>query len=239
MKRDKLELGEAPPLEKSERTNTRTGEVYGSVPKGIGAGWDYNVGKAWLGPQVAFGQKLAALPPRIRADALSAGSVASISSIITPVFKAWSADVLAGKSATNIHHVGYFSDAVLKFSEGKNKKITDATISILARDLQDMTKPKSGRTVGRSRAKQPKELIPTGDLMVLPDKIVGAAALWDVKTESVVYAFDSENVARSSKVVVRQRSHKGLTKNLVIHGSVVSKESLKNAKDYILIEGDI
>lgn len=40
--------GTAPPLNPTERINTRTGEIYGEVPEGIDTGWNYNVGQAWL-----------------------------------------------------------------------------------------------------------------------------------------------------------------------------------------------
>jgi SPP1 gp7 family putative phage head morphogenesis protein len=36
-----------------------------NIPKGIDAGWDNNVGQAWLAPDVALGNKLAALPPSL------------------------------------------------------------------------------------------------------------------------------------------------------------------------------
>ena len=38
-------ISKPPKIEKTERINTQTGEVYGKVPVGIDTGWDYNVGK--------------------------------------------------------------------------------------------------------------------------------------------------------------------------------------------------
>ncbi|WP_201341280.1 hypothetical protein [Abyssogena phaseoliformis symbiont] len=38
-------ISKHPKIEKTERINTQTGEVYGKVPVGIDTGWDYNVGK--------------------------------------------------------------------------------------------------------------------------------------------------------------------------------------------------
>lgn len=41
-------VNRSPKIEKTERTNIQTGENYGSVPKGIDTGWDYNVGKDYF-----------------------------------------------------------------------------------------------------------------------------------------------------------------------------------------------
>jgi len=48
MENEGLTVGEAPPLNPTERINVKSGEVYGEVPKGIDPGWDYNVGQEWL-----------------------------------------------------------------------------------------------------------------------------------------------------------------------------------------------
>lgn len=61
-----LSISDRPTFERKERISTRTGEVLGNPPDGIGVGWDYNVGKAWLAPEQAFAEKLAALPPHLR-----------------------------------------------------------------------------------------------------------------------------------------------------------------------------
>ena len=61
--REGLEVGSAPSVRRTERINTRTGEVLGEVPVGIDPGWDYNVGKEWLGPEAAFLNQLVQLSP--------------------------------------------------------------------------------------------------------------------------------------------------------------------------------
>lgn len=48
LEREGLQVGEPPAIERKERVNERTGEIYGQVPVGIDVGWDYNVGKAWM-----------------------------------------------------------------------------------------------------------------------------------------------------------------------------------------------
>lgn len=240
MRRDKLDVDQAPPLENTERISTTTGEVFGDVPKGIDTGWNYNVGKAWLGPEASFGIKLAALPPVIREQALSGAALATMSKRILPAYKKWAKKALNGdKSVESLHYVGYFSHTILNFASKQDRPITDPLIAVTARDLRGMTKSKSGRTTGRSRAKKQKQLVPVDILNNLPSAILNAAALWDVRTQSVIYAFDSPDINKLSKIVVKPRTTKGVARNLIVHGSVVSKESLKDNKSYILIEGKI
>lgn len=57
-----LKVSDDPVIEKTERVNTRSGEVYGEVPEGIGTGWDYNVGEAWLSPEKTLGDALISMP---------------------------------------------------------------------------------------------------------------------------------------------------------------------------------
>lgn len=61
-----MKVSNSPKLQKSLRVNNRTGEVYGEVPDGIGVGWNYNVGKAWLSAESVFAEKIANLPARMR-----------------------------------------------------------------------------------------------------------------------------------------------------------------------------
>ena len=60
----------APAIQRTERVNTRSGEILGEVPEGIDTGWDYNVGKAWLGPEQGFTAQLLQLPPLLAQPAV-------------------------------------------------------------------------------------------------------------------------------------------------------------------------
>lgn len=71
MQRYGLEVSPAPAVEWSERVNVGTGEVYGKAPIGVDVGWDYNVGKAWVGPDFALADAIMRLPPATRAVALA------------------------------------------------------------------------------------------------------------------------------------------------------------------------
>lgn len=55
------------------------GQVTDQVPVGIDPGWDHNVGKAWIQPEIVLGKKLASLPPELRGQ--------MVNKTITPAFQ--------------------------------------------------------------------------------------------------------------------------------------------------------
>lgn len=64
---NKQGLSESEPFQMQTRdVVTRDGEITDRVPVGIDPGWDHNVGKSWLTPELALGQKLARLPKELR-----------------------------------------------------------------------------------------------------------------------------------------------------------------------------
>lgn len=86
---------------------TRDGEIKDRVPVGIDPGWDHNVGKSWIAPELALGQKIASLPPQLR------GLVADKS--ITPAFvQAMSTNWQAARSAAQPAVVGFMDSATLQ-----------------------------------------------------------------------------------------------------------------------------
>ena len=70
LQREGLQVTKRPPSTPVERMNPHTGEIYGDVPEGIDVGWSYNVGKAWMAPDIVFGERVLAMPPVVRRAAL-------------------------------------------------------------------------------------------------------------------------------------------------------------------------
>lgn len=107
-----LTISEPPKIVYTERVNSRTGEVYGNVPEGIGVGWDYNVGQAWLAPEDNLGKLLIAQPPQLaqQTDALIKAS----SNKLQNAFKGWLERVLvvitlhAKRSSSGIYLMQWF-----------------------------------------------------------------------------------------------------------------------------------
>ena len=64
-----LKVGQSGVIEPIEIVDPKTGVITKKMP-GIDVGWDYNVGKAWLAPDVILGQQLMDLPTKLRKPAL-------------------------------------------------------------------------------------------------------------------------------------------------------------------------
>ena len=64
-----LKVVETKVFEPIEIVDPKTGVVTQKLP-GIDVGWDYNVGKAWLAPDVLLGQQLMDIPTKLREQAI-------------------------------------------------------------------------------------------------------------------------------------------------------------------------
>lgn len=64
-----LKVGESKVIDPVDIVDPETGEITKKMP-GIDVGWDYNVGKAWLAPDVILGQQLMELPTSLRQEAI-------------------------------------------------------------------------------------------------------------------------------------------------------------------------
>lgn len=233
MRRDKLDTGQAPPLEESERISTTTGEVFGNAPKGIDTGWNYNVGKAWLGPEIAFGKKAIPLPDNIRSTVI--GDTALFSQVFAKPFKVWATNVIKRNSNRGeIRAVGYMNHKTITHATTKGVVIEDATITISDDRLRRMLKPKSRRSG--------KALVPNSVLLKLPAHIAKPKAiLWDKTENAVVYIFDIKGQpARSSKLFVSLNFRKkSEISNSIRSAGVSSITNLKDKNHYELIDGKL
>lgn len=131
-------LDAAPEIKTTRRINTRTGEDYGDVPEGIGTGWNYNVGKAWLGSDVSFGQTLAKLPRTLRKeigfDAFAKQTQAS--------FAVWADRALTDIGGRGyVHTIGYLDDTLLSALEERSHAVDTATVTIDDHRLRRMLRP--------------------------------------------------------------------------------------------------
>ncbi|MBL4832607.1 MAG: minor capsid protein [Pseudomonas sp.] len=69
VKRRGLKISKSEGFEANNVVDHDTGEITKVMP-GIDVGWDYNVGQAWLSPDVILGQQLMDLPAKLRKPAL-------------------------------------------------------------------------------------------------------------------------------------------------------------------------
>lgn len=232
-----LTVDQAPKRKTEEKVNTRTGEVYGEGHKGIDTGWDYNVGKAWLGPDIALGETIMAMPGKLRTTALAGTS--RLTPRISKAFAPWANALQTRKTALGeIRTVGYMKPEVIQALEERAIFPSTAVVTITDKDVMHMLR----------QAKDGKHL-PLDMVRDLPAELATAkAVLYDKRDPAVLYVFDSEK-SRKAKVVIRVNyltkgraadgERHSLQTNAVRTSGLVGINDLKDKKVYEIIEGKL
>jgi len=230
-----LEVSEAPPLELTERINPATGEVYGMVPKGIDVGWDYNVGKAWLGPDIALGQKIVNSVTRNSAS-IAAGS---LTPVLSRAYYLWADRLLKTRRADGQRvGVGYITESLIQKLEQRGVSLAHAAVSVSDWGVLHMRR--------FSKIKK-QTAIPEEYIKKLPAILAAPiAVLWDKRNDSLLYVFDVAEDPRHGKYIVHLNyAHKiktpkgrqtGIT-NDIRTGGLVDRVTLLDENVYELLEG--
>lgn len=229
MEREGLAVSEAPPINRTERINSATGEVFPPTPAGIDTGWDYNVGKAWLGPDQALAERVMRLPKPWRDQALRQAQAVARQS--TPSFGAWVDRVLAGDGGRGgLQTAGWLTGDVIDGLTAAG--ITIDTPLITASDaairhmLRDGNQPRSNGLSADTIRDLPQ---------VLADP---RAVLSDPGQGELLYVVDAPD--RNGKLVVRLGLRQaGEVFNRVVSGGLVPTSSLRNRTAYRLLSGEL
>jgi SPP1 gp7 family putative phage head morphogenesis protein len=92
----------------------RAGELVDVVPKGIDSGWDHNVGRSWLTPELSLGEKLASLPRELRGAVVDKTISPAYQAAMTANWKAFQTAIEGGsKGPQDAQIVGFLDSAVL------------------------------------------------------------------------------------------------------------------------------
>lgn len=93
---------------------TLDGELKDRVPLGIDPGWDHNVGKSWITPELALGEKLARLPLELRGPMADKAMSPAFQTVLNERFKAVrTASEAAGMPSGQAHIVGFMDSATI------------------------------------------------------------------------------------------------------------------------------
>lgn len=228
LERKGLSISDSPSIERTERINTRTGEVYGDIPDGIDTGWDYNVGQAWLAPENNLGKLLIAQPPQLaqQTDVLIKAS----SSKLQSAFKGWLERVLVRDyTARQAVVVGYLFNAVVQALRLINKPPVTASILLDQAQLKHLTRDAKG-------SKQLPEVV----IAAIPQLLASPqAVLIELATGDLIYLLSTE-VDKGYKLFVKVNfSRKGEQFNSVRSGGIISVNALRNQGFYKLVWGDV
>ncbi len=228
LERKGLGISDRPALNPTERINTRTGEVYGDVPEGIGVGWDYNVGQAWLAPEDTLGKLLVAQPPQIaqQTDALIKAS----SSKLQDAFKGWlDKTLLRDHTARQAMVVGYLFNAAVQALRSINKPPITASILLDQNQLRHLTRDaKTGELPAEVVANIPQ-------LLGNPEAI-----MLELATGDLVYLLDAQASAAGYRIFLKVAFERTEGQfSLVSSGGAIPVEALRNQEMYRLLWGDL
>lgn len=224
---------EAPDLNPSERVNTDTGEIYGEVPEGVGTGWDYNVGKAWLGPDAAWGQALAQMAPDLRDAALSTAGLAPVLSGLRTDFRRWAERALRAPHAKgSIATAGYLNADIVRALESRGIQPSTVLVTVSDARLRRMRRDLKQR-LGAALADE--------DMLRLPEIISSPqAVLFDIRNPALLYVFGAGVDEHLGKLVVRVNfREKGEISNSIRSGGLVHRPALQDSNQYTLIQGGL
>lgn len=222
-----IEVAENPGIVREERVNTTTGEVYGNVPVGIDTGWDYNVGKAWIAPDISFGQKLQQLPPALKKPALADIDTPAI----TKAWQSWLKQVDEAPHAKgHAQTVGYLDYPVIEALEKKAIVPKSAAVIIYDNQLPHLR----GSHKGKQRA------LPEAWLQELPNHLRNyQAVLIHKESGNVVFVLPGKVGNKKARAVVEINfKRKGEYLNSVRSLGIVDIKNLRQ-KDYEVIAGEV
>lgn len=190
LERRGLEVDQSPSVELEERVNTTSGEIYGDYPKGIDTGWAYNVGQAWLGPDIALGEAIMGLPVALRNAALA--NAATLTPRLQATYKPWAESYLgADRARREIRTVGYLTPELITALAAHGVKPTTAVITIIDRELIHLLRD----------AKRDRQ-VPLDLLLNLPERLHQASrVLWDKKQPALLFVFNARDSERAKFVI--------------------------------------
>lgn len=233
MERKGLAASDSPKITTTERTNTRTGEIYGQVPDGIDTGWDYNVGKAWLAPEDSFGRLLVQQPPAIREQIDN--QLNAVSKSLQAAFAGWAKQVLNKEYPFQRHQVviGYLKSSAITHALKQGVALETATIALDANQLQHMRRDK--KAIDWDKA------IPEEFILNLPAELANPTAiLWEKSTGNILYTIGTAPDGREMKIFIELNfKRKNDITNSIRSGGLIQKSILEKGSDYELIWGKL
>lgn len=234
LQRAGLSVSASPDIKMEPRINTTTGEEYPDTPEGIGTGWDYNVGKAWLGPDNSLGQHILRLPPQDLIGVLQQNK--PYLKELQRVFPAWSKPIKEGFARGKAHPVGLMDARALVEILKAGQPLKSATIFIDDWRLKRMGRP-SKQSKGISLPEWITDNIPkalqAADAILLEQAVEAR----NIKT-SILYIIKLDD-ERAAKLVVDldYSSKSGYLGNGVSSGGIVTLKALRNQGVYKLLKG--
>ena len=219
---------------KTRQVISQDGEIKDQVPKGIDPGWDHNVGQSWLAPELALGQKLAALPRFLQGPLVDKTISPAFQKVINDDFKAFRSAIKRPEGKAQI--VGFFDSATLEAIAEKLPGLELKTTAVAVIDRKTVHLSGAHKAVDASQQVWPDKWINS-----LPENFRNyRAVLWDKVNETLVVVPQGSFNDTLPKIVLRlnKKTNAGSAASVVSLGSS-SLENLVDTTQYELLLGDI
>lgn len=228
LKRMGIEVSqEAPPDNPTERVNSRSGEVYGNVPEGIDVGWDYNVGQAWLGPDIAYGKHLASLPPELTEQLLEKSRIKSSLSAKNKDWQRWVEQVETDGKTGSQFVVGVLPGEVLATLKRAGTAPLNASITVMDGDLNHL----------RGKHKGAEKRLADNIFKNLPQQLHNYEAAYLHSNGSLILVFGDDLGGKRGRAAIRlDMTKRGAVFNSIRSLGVIDVNNLRQA-EYSIIAG--
>lgn len=214
-----IEVADPPQSNSTERVIPGTGEVYGLVPDGIGTGWEYNVGKAWVGPDTAYGKKLASLPYEL----IQAAHTSSLEIISAQgdMWRLWVDDLITSPQPQGrIATIGWVDQDLHEHLVKTHQELD--TLAIIASDHQ-------------------LQSLSTDTLKNLPDLVgLRKAVLKNKATDNFVFVLETDEAAANGLQVIEVNLKSNADSVTTVEAvKTIQQEELKQTANYELLLGTL
>lgn len=219
---------------------SKDGEIKDRVPVGIDPGWDHNVGRSWISPELSLGAKLARLPRELRGPVVDKTISPAFQEAISANWKAFQSTVkTTGKPRGDAQILGFLDSAVL---DGLADQVS--TLQLTSSAVAAFDNRTSHLTGGHKAATNPLQVWPQDMVDQLPQLLRDyQAVLWD-KIGEVLVVVPSGSMhgagQRLGKIVLRPnvQTKYGDALSVVSLGSA-NVSNLADANQYQVLVGRI
>ena len=254
-----LSVQEHSPKMTSRMIANNDGEITDIVPNGIDAGWDHNVGKSWIAPEVALGQKLARLPIWLRGQMSKKAVSPAFLQVIQDNFVAFQArlkqDVVLKTAAAadggistrsvpvargNVQVLGYLDNHTLDKLQEQLPALNIESTVLLHLDKNQNHIEGLHKTATMYRDGSQTQVWPEIFRNRLPTFLSDyRAVLWDVDSQALLFVPKEQFNQSIPTAAFKQRKTKlGMAWELKGLGSK-DMASLRDAKKYLPVAGSL
>lgn len=232
-----LKVGQSKVIDPIEIVDPETGLSTKKMP-GIDIGWDYNVGKAWLAPDVILGQQLMDLPTKLRKPALDWFDNSIFEAPYKQLVNSTAMQLAKGESAKQglAQTVGYLSNTTIEFLAEHKQYPIGAAIVVRDGDIMHWlrdSKKNRGAAIPLSIANRLPSIVRTPDAVLIDNKdLVFAKRLNDGRYAKFILKLNFKGSLRVNKSRFKEYL------NTFITAGIVEKSNLLEVR-YTLIEGEV